>query len=84
MSIMKRSFVYATRFFAVIGLLVVLFAAWGFYLRESTLSLWWHMTHKNKVAFQGHKMTLPLMWRVDQRREGPGLYLSRAVNGQLY
>ena len=81
MSIVKRSFVYATRFFAVISLLVVLFAVWVYCLRESTLSLWWHLTHGNQTAFQGHTITLPLMWRVDQSRDYQRIQLSRAYVG---
>jgi len=59
MSIVKRSFVYATRFFAVISLLVVLFAVWVYCLRESTLSLWWHLTHGIRPPFRAYHNLAP-------------------------
>jgi hypothetical protein len=82
MSIMKRFFVLAMRFFAVVGILVTITAAWLF-LSEPTISVWWHLIHGNKVAFQGHKITLPLMWRVDRSDKEPGLNLSRVINGTV-
>ena len=81
MSIARRLVMYATRFFAGVGLFVVLFAGWMYCLRESSLSLWWHMRHGNQIAFQGHTITLPLMWRVDQSRNYQGIQLSRAHAG---
>jgi hypothetical protein len=57
----------------------MLYAAWFFYLREPVLSLCWHMGHGNKVSIQGHKMTLPLMWRVEKSEKWPGLVLNRAL-----
>jgi hypothetical protein len=53
--------------------------AWQFYLREPVLSLWSHLRYGNAVAFQGHILRLPLMWRVDHSNKKAGLSLTRAV-----
>jgi len=84
MAVAKRFIMYTTRFFAVIGLFVALSAVWMYCLRESTLSIWWHLTRGNQIAYQGRTMTLPLMWRVDQSQVFRGIRLERAYIGSWF
>ena len=78
MSKVKWFSVSIARVFSSVIFLLVLIVGWRFYLSEPTKSVWFHITHGSKVEFQGHKMTLPLMWRVNRFDKRPGLALLRA------
>ena len=57
---------------------VVLSVVYFLFLNDVAKSLVWHLTHGNKVVFQGHSMTLPLLWRVEYRNDSV-LKLARAA-----
>ena len=75
----KTIFTYVTRFVAALAILGFAMIAWQFYLCEPVLSLWSHLRYGNAVAFQGHTLRLPLMWRVEHSNGKAGLSLTRAV-----
>lgn len=59
--------------------LALLFAIVYFlFLNDVVRSLMWHLAHGDKVAYQGHTMRLPLLWRQEDS-SGAKLELSRAA-----
>lgn len=54
----------------------------GFVLSGPAVSCAWHILHGNEVAFDGHKLHLPMMWRTQDQNAGK-LRLSRAMYGTL-
>jgi hypothetical protein len=48
-------------------------------LTNTAQSLLWHLNNGNKVVFQGHTITLPLMWRRNAWAKDKVLRLGRAV-----
>jgi hypothetical protein len=64
----------------VVGILLAPLAIWLIFgLNDVAQSLRWHVTHGDKVEFQGHMMTLPLMWRENSSGSDAVLNLSRAM-----
>jgi hypothetical protein len=79
MSVAKQLRLIPRWFFIVVGILAAPFALWlGVGLYDTAQSLNWHRAHGNKVVFQGHTITLPLMWRQDPSGSGAVLKLSRS------
>jgi hypothetical protein len=79
MSKAKRFVMHNLRAVAVVFILGILCVVCQIYLSDTAQSLWWHMTNGNKAEFQGHKMTLPLMWRQNPSGSDAVLKLSRAM-----
>jgi hypothetical protein len=80
MSTVKRFFVHRAWFFVVVGILATPFVLWlGFGLNNVAQSLWWHWNNGSKVIFDGHTITLPLMWRRNPWANNKVLRLGHAV-----
>ena len=80
MSLGKRLRIFPRWSFVVAGILAAPFVLWlGFGLNNVAQSLNWHRAHGNKVVFDGHMVTLPLMWRRNPWANNKVLRLGRAV-----
>ena len=80
MSLGKRLRIFPRWSFVVAGILAAPFVLWlGFGLNNVAQSLRWHWSNGNKVVFDGHTITLPLMWRRNPWANDKVLRLGRAV-----
>jgi len=80
MFLMKRLRMLPRWSFVVAGIVAAPFVLWlGFGLNNGAQSLRWHWNNGDKVAFDGHTITLPPMWRRNPWANNKVLRLGRAV-----